>query len=125
MPINTVANAVHPPSRMIAPSVFKKRDLESEKFVTSKIYRLPTMAKPRMAKKPVMVMMCFMFGSTIKCKDTEVNPIGDRRTPIIGYPIWSAHDSNRARKCAPEVRLWVAEMIAFKHESAAYISPCG
>lgn len=62
--IKSLINAVQPPNRTMAPRVFSNTDLESSKDITSKMYRIPTMAMPRMAKKPVMVMILFIIRPT-------------------------------------------------------------
>ena len=61
LPIKSLISAVQPPNRTMAPRVFSNTDLESSRDITSKMYRHPTMAIPRIAKKPVMVMILFMI----------------------------------------------------------------
>ena len=69
--IKSLINAVQPPNRTMAPRVFSNTDLESSKDITSKMYRIPTMAMPRMAKKPVMVMILFIIRPTDSAMRSE------------------------------------------------------
>ncbi len=64
LPIKSLTNAVQPPNRTMAPSVFSSTNMDFSGDITSKMYRIHTMAMPRMAKKPVMVMILFIIRPT-------------------------------------------------------------